>query len=267
MEQKYKLKSGTGLLGSDMQGSVLFHRQLSDGLRLSYAPYGDLPTGVATPHNLGFNAQLREHIGYYLLGNGYRAFSPRLMRFLSADHLSPFGAGGFNSYMYCSGDPINNIDPSGHIKRPLANLLDPIGIHNGNLYKSIIEDGKRMLNLNRPVELKEDYKAAITKGIEESNVLVEKLTRYNKKEQVQQYLAHEKAAAAAQKIMERYTGSDRGEKAHFKRASEDQTMARSKMTFLRTQYRFIGDWLELRTNLPDIQNDIKKANQVLRSGQ
>lgn len=53
--------------------------------------------------------------GHYLLGNGYRAFNPVLMRFNSPDSWSPFGAGGINSYGYCAGDPVNYSDPSGHV--------------------------------------------------------------------------------------------------------------------------------------------------------
>lgn len=52
--------------------------------------------------------------GYYLLGQGYRAYSPVLMRFTSADSWSPFGRGGLNAYAYCLGDPVNAVDPSGH---------------------------------------------------------------------------------------------------------------------------------------------------------
>jgi len=37
------------------------------------------------------------------------------MRFHSPDSFSPFAAGGINAYMYCGGDPVNRIDPSGHM--------------------------------------------------------------------------------------------------------------------------------------------------------
>lgn len=63
----------------------------------------------------GFNGELLDDItGHYLLGNGYRAYNPVLMRFNSPDSLSPFGEGGLNAYAYCAGDPVNRSDPSGH---------------------------------------------------------------------------------------------------------------------------------------------------------
>lgn len=49
-----------------------------------------------------------------VLGNGYRFYSGTLMRFVSGDDWSPFGAGGMNPFAYCAGDPINLSDPSGH---------------------------------------------------------------------------------------------------------------------------------------------------------
>lgn len=64
----------------------------------------------------GFCSERRDPVsGTYHLGNGYRAYSPNLMRFTCPDSLSPFGAGGVNPYAYCAGDPINRLDPSGHI--------------------------------------------------------------------------------------------------------------------------------------------------------
>lgn len=65
---------------------------------------------------LGFNGErLDPASGAFHLGNGYRAYSPALMRFHCPDSLSPFGAGGVNPYAYCAGDPANRADPSGHL--------------------------------------------------------------------------------------------------------------------------------------------------------
>ena len=79
-----------------------------------YTPYGLKPIdqqGV----KLAFNGETADPLtGNYLLGNGYRAFSPALMRFLAPDSWSPFAAGGLNSYAYCANDPVNRADPTGH---------------------------------------------------------------------------------------------------------------------------------------------------------
>lgn len=48
-------------------------------------------------------------------GQGYRAYNPVLKRFHCPDSMSPFGDGRINSYIYCSGDPVNLGDPSGHM--------------------------------------------------------------------------------------------------------------------------------------------------------
>lgn len=64
---------------------------------------------------LGFNGQRKDPVtGGYHLGNGYRMYNPRIMRFNSADSMSPFGKGGINNYAYALGDPVNRSDPSGH---------------------------------------------------------------------------------------------------------------------------------------------------------
>lgn len=64
---------------------------------------------------LGFNGKLLESLtGHYVLGHGYRAYNPVLLRFLQPDNWSPFGLGGLNPYGYCVGDPVNNSDPTGH---------------------------------------------------------------------------------------------------------------------------------------------------------
>ncbi|MDG9886636.1 RHS repeat-associated core domain-containing protein [Pseudomonas sp. GD04058] len=72
--------------------------------------------------SLGFNGELFESwTGHYLLGKGYRGYSPLLLIFIQPDSWSPFGAGGLNAYAYCLGDPVNHCDPTGHF--PWKNRL------------------------------------------------------------------------------------------------------------------------------------------------
>lgn len=95
----------------------------------AYTPYGHNSVNGREVALLGFNAEhLSRFLDCYLLGNGYRAYKPALMRFHSPDSLSPFGRGGLNAYGYCIGDPINLGDPSGHafIKRSLSARLKRI---------------------------------------------------------------------------------------------------------------------------------------------
>ncbi len=105
------------LLATDLQRSVL-HTCKSDRQPqpIAYSPYGHHPAESGLSSLLGFNGERPDPVtGHYLLGNGYRAFNPVLMRFNSPDSLSPFGKGGLNSYAYCLGDPVNASDPNGHV--------------------------------------------------------------------------------------------------------------------------------------------------------
>ncbi|WP_372490369.1 RHS repeat-associated core domain-containing protein [Pseudomonas sp. WHRI 8519] len=88
---------------------------MNRGEKHVYTAYGFSATAQRARTALGFNGEhLLAHTSLYILGSGYRAFNPSLLRFYSADSLSPFGDGGINSYAYCSGDPVNQIDPTGH---------------------------------------------------------------------------------------------------------------------------------------------------------
>lgn len=79
----------------------------------SYAPYGFSSESHHSPI-VGFVGQCRDAVsGLFPLGNGRRMYSPSVCRFTSPDSLSPFGGGGVNAYAYCSGDPVNYVDPSG----------------------------------------------------------------------------------------------------------------------------------------------------------
>lgn len=107
----------TTLLATDQQRSVLHVVSKADQQQQSivYSPYGHRSAENGLLSLLGFNGERRDPVtGHYLLGNGYRAFNPVLMRFNSPDSLSPFEKGGLNPYAYCLGDPINRADPNGH---------------------------------------------------------------------------------------------------------------------------------------------------------
>jgi RHS repeat-associated protein len=115
----------TTLLATDQQRSVLQTLEASQQRQpIAYSPYGHRPAESRLTSLLGFNGERRDPVtGHYLLGNGYRAFNPVLMRFNSPDSLSPFEQGGLNSYAYCAGDPINRHDPTGHFALIFNNAL------------------------------------------------------------------------------------------------------------------------------------------------
>ncbi|WP_256575072.1 MULTISPECIES: RHS repeat-associated core domain-containing protein [unclassified Pseudomonas] len=116
------------LYSADLQGSILRYLGRNSSGWVRYMAYGWDSQGNEAPL-LRFNSQRKETLSAnYLLGNGYRAFCSWLMRFIAPDSLSPFGEGGLNAYCYCSNDPVNKVDPSGHVNWP------PNSFHNGGLF-------------------------------------------------------------------------------------------------------------------------------------
>lgn len=121
VDQDTRSRPRVVLLATDRSQSII--GEIVDGQTqtIGYSAYGEQSAPQKVETRLGFNGQEREaDIGWYLLGNGYRAYNPRLMRFHSPDSWSPFRVGGSNAYMYCVGDPVNRTDSTGHFFSSLA---------------------------------------------------------------------------------------------------------------------------------------------------
>ncbi|KPB39274.1 RHS repeat-associated core domain-containing protein [Pseudomonas savastanoi] len=112
---------------ADQQQNVLHAGSVEQRTAIAYTPYGYSEKAARNPEVPGFNVEQIDTVtGHYLLGNGYRAYNPVLMRFNSPDSFSPFGEGGLNAYGYCAGDPVNRSDPGGHIFRAIGTLFQGV---------------------------------------------------------------------------------------------------------------------------------------------
>lgn len=115
-EKRKESKELSSLLTADTKGSISTTTSGDLHEAHTYSVYGNCLTIPSPRSLLGYNGERAESMGIYMLGQGYRALSTVLMRFLSSDNLAPFGKGGINPYVYCAGDPVNYTDPSGHMK-------------------------------------------------------------------------------------------------------------------------------------------------------
>lgn len=115
-QQKQELK----LLTTDTKNSIIYAYDGVEQEDCNYTVFGHSETLPLKRTRQGFNGEfLDQLLGAYQLGQGYRTYSPGLMRFQSPDDLSPFARGGVNCYAYCGGDPVNYTDPTGHVYLPL----------------------------------------------------------------------------------------------------------------------------------------------------
>lgn len=112
MDTTTSFQAPDALLGTDLLGSPLVKGTSGDTSRSKFTPFGH--DGERLVSRAGFAGQVQEVVSdLYLLGNGYRPYSPVIMRFHSPDELSPFGQGGINAYAYAGLEPVNRIDPEG----------------------------------------------------------------------------------------------------------------------------------------------------------
>ncbi|VUS55816.1 hypothetical protein SB6415_00043 [Klebsiella pasteurii] len=114
------------ITGNNMNGSPELSLSAGNSTTFAWSPFGG---GAARTGNLaslpGFNGERQDPLsGVTHLGNGYRAYSPALRRFICPDSESPFGEGGINPYVYCDHDPVNNTDPSGHMPKKTTEEME-----------------------------------------------------------------------------------------------------------------------------------------------
>lgn len=110
---------------SDLHNSVLHASEDGRQVDIAYTPFGHRQAEQTVAALPGFNGEQPDLVtGHYLLGNGYRAYNPVLMRFNSPDSFSPFGDGGLNAYAYGLNNPIKYIDPTGHFSSFLSGVLE-----------------------------------------------------------------------------------------------------------------------------------------------
>jgi len=192
----------TILLATDQQRSVLNAIDANQPNAFAYTPYGHRPAEHGLLSLLGFNGEPPDPVtGHYHLGKGYREFNPVLMRFNSPDSWSPFGRGGLNAYAYCSGDPVNLNDPTGHIKVPTL-IFDEIFqnsyelVTNRKTYrdahfstaKSLVEKGKT--SRLPPLKKGEDVKKYLEKADTHISQLVAQRNTNRELLKTPEYLQH-----------------------------------------------------------------------------
>jgi len=108
------------LLLTDNAGSIITEADSKETRHANYSAYGERPDDNGMRCLLAFNGEVREEaLGWYLLGSGYRAYNPMLMRFHSPDSLAPEEA-GVNPYLYALGNPVRWRDPTGHKVSPMS---------------------------------------------------------------------------------------------------------------------------------------------------
>ncbi|MDH1657904.1 RHS repeat-associated core domain-containing protein [Pseudomonas mosselii] len=149
------------LLATDWSRSALQSLVSDQRKTTCYTPYGWRP-GRDENTKTGFTGQICEpELSWYLLGNGHRGYNPALMRFSSPDHLSPFGKGGVNAYMYCHGAPVNYIDPKG-------SYLEAIKLMAGTIFgPKVVDHGMALVNMGNYTW---NRRQAIKAGVDEARL-------------------------------------------------------------------------------------------------
>ena len=113
------------LLLTDNAGSIVTEVDAEGTRPASYTAHGERQDDNGMHCLLAFNGELREEAtGCYLLGSGYRAYTPEL-GFNSPDSMPPEEVGS-DPYQYALGNPVRWGDPTGHKAQPLSDGGEPV---------------------------------------------------------------------------------------------------------------------------------------------
>lgn len=150
-EQHTYKTAETTVLAADEKGSVLMALAGGEKESHGFSAYGYEPYWLTRRTTIGFNAEYLDPItACYVLGNGYRFYSPAFLRFNAADSLSPFDKGGINSYAYCANDPVNASDPSGHLL-PMSKLARSLSTSALTKRSGSLQQASAPANSQRPL--------------------------------------------------------------------------------------------------------------------
>ena len=190
------------LIAGEENRSTLTVLNNSQQHSIAYTPYGHHLQEADTPQLLGFNGERFDPFtGYYLLGNGYRAFNPVLMRFNSPDSWSPFGKGGINAYAYCEGDPVNRVDPTGHTPALIKRIARFLGVMKPrSTVKSPVNVANDAVSYHRALTQElVDVKDALKTSQQNERLLAMELeaAKSNSKDEIQKLSLYNKALLAA----------------------------------------------------------------------
>lgn len=190
------------LIAGEENRSTLTVLNNSQQHSIAYTPYGHHLQEADTPQLLGFNGERFDPFtGYYLLGNGYRAFNPVLMRFNSPDSWSPFGKGGINAYAYCEGDPVNRVDPTGHTPALIKRIARFLGVMKPrSTVKSPVNVANDAVSYHRALRQElADVKGALSTSQKNERLLAIELeaAKSNSKDEIQKLNLYNKALLEA----------------------------------------------------------------------
>jgi RHS repeat-associated protein len=116
--QVIAMRNATGLhwmFGDQLGSNSTVRTPAGTNLRQRYQPYGRLRGAATLPTEYGYTGQRLDPTG--LMDYNARQYDPLLGRFTSPDTIIPDPADpqAFNRYTYVNNNPVNMVDPSGHL--------------------------------------------------------------------------------------------------------------------------------------------------------